>query len=52
MPRRVRHVHARPGEWVRVHRSRPRRPEQVVDYSRFFGWVIFILVVLSVLKGC
>jgi hypothetical protein len=46
MARRVRHIQARPGEWVKVHR--PRRRNNFDDY----GWIIIVIFLLLLFRGC
>jgi hypothetical protein len=46
MARRVRHIQARPGEWIKVHR--PRRRNNLDDY----GWIIVVIFLLLLFRGC
>jgi hypothetical protein len=46
MGRRVRHIQARPGEWVKVHR--PRRRNNSDDY----GWIIILIILVILFRGC
>lgn len=46
MARRVRHIHAGPNEWVRVHRARSSGEESG------FGLLIFIALALMFFRGC
>ncbi len=46
MARRVRHIQARPGEWIKVHR--PRRQNNFDDY----GWIIIVIFLLLSFRGC
>ena len=46
MARRVRHIQARPGEWIKVHR--PRRRNNFNDY----GWIIIVIFLLFQFRGC
>lgn len=47
MPRRRRHIHARPDEWIVIHRDPPAQG----DYSGC-GCLILLIVVALILSGC
>lgn len=48
MSRRIRHIHAGPNEWVRVHRNRPRGGSEDTGC----GFLILIALTLLFFGGC
>ena len=47
MSRRVRHIQARPDEWIKVHRPRGRKSD-----SEVWMWLGIAIVLLILFRGC
>lgn len=45
MSRRVRHIHAKPGEHIRVHRHHHNPVNSSSNDNSWLGWIIFFAII-------